>query len=93
MEVESLSDRAPEASELVIDLDLQGLAALLVTIEKAMESGRARLQLGGTGIAARGGGTVGPYPILVVTFPQPRDDARDGIPARAAPARLLEPAD
>jgi hypothetical protein len=88
MEGESMANRAAEAPELVIDLDLEGLAALLATIEEAMEKGRAQLPSGMSGITARGD-CVGLFPTVTVTFRKPRDGGRDDIPA---PAGLLEPA-
>jgi hypothetical protein len=90
MEFESMANRAAEAPELVIDLDLEGLAALLVTIEEAMEKGRAQLPSGVSGLTARGD-SVGLFPTVTVTFRQPRGGDRDDIPART-PAALLEPA-
>ncbi len=91
MEPESIPNRPADEPELVIDLDLQGLAALLATIQEAMAHGRAQLPLGASGITARGD-TVGLFPAVTITFRQPRDSGREDIPVRAAPAvhRLLE---
>jgi hypothetical protein len=57
-----------------------------------MAHGRAQLPLGASGITVRGE-TVGLFPAVTITFQQPRDSGREDIPARAAPARLLEPAE
>ena len=92
MEREFMSNRPADEPELFIHLDLDGLATLLAAIEEAMESGRARLPLGVSGITIRGR-TVGLFPGVTVTFQQPRDDAREDLPARAGPARLMEPAE
>lgn len=94
MELKSLPHRPAEEPELFVDLDLEGLAVLLATIEEAMEKGRAQLPSGVSGITARGD-TVGLFPTVTVTFHQPRGRARDDIPARAysAPRQLLEPAE
>ncbi len=92
MERKSQPDRPADEPELFIHLDLDGLAALLVTIEKAMETGRAQLPLGVSGIAARAD-TIGLFPNATITFQQSRDSGREDFPARSAPARLLEPAE
>jgi hypothetical protein len=92
MEPESIPNRPPGEPALFIHLDLNGLAALLATIQEAMESGRAQLPLGASGITARGE-TIGLFPNATITFQQSRDSGREDFPARAAPARLLEPAE
>jgi hypothetical protein len=91
MEPELIPNRPADDPALFIHLDLNGVAALLAAIQEAMESGRAQLPLGASGITARGD-AVGLFPAVTITFQQPRDSGREDIPVRAAPAvhRLLE---
>jgi hypothetical protein len=50
-----MPDKTPLDDELVIHLDLAGLAALMKAAEAAMATARGRLELGSGVIALRGG--------------------------------------
>lgn len=59
--------------ELLIDLDLAGLAALMKAIEAAMAGGRGQLDLGSDGGIKVRSGPSEPYSKLIVTFARPAD--------------------
>jgi hypothetical protein len=61
-----MTDKTESNDELVIRLDLEGLAALLKATESAIATGRGRLELGSCSISARSGSTS--YAGLTLTF-------------------------
>jgi len=86
-----MSDIAPE-KELVMHLDLAGLAALMKALEAAMAEGRGRLSLGGGGISVRTG-TFERFATVTLTFDTSDDGdppvRRDPRPAARTPALAL----
>ncbi|MEO7177966.1 MAG: hypothetical protein ABIW83_03910 [Allosphingosinicella sp.] len=64
----------PGGEELVIHLDLDGLAALLRAVEAALATGRGHLtceSAGGRGISATSGSSQA-FDLVTVTFDRPR---------------------
>jgi hypothetical protein len=68
MQLEFTADRTAEAPELFIHLDLEGFAALLKTVEAAMETGRGVLSAGTYGPGGTIIGTSSPHAFRHVTL-------------------------
>ena len=78
MELEFTADRASEAPELFIHLDVEGLAALLKAVEAAMLTGRGELGSGACGPAGTIVGTRSPHAFSRVTLTFDRPGPRRG---------------
>jgi hypothetical protein len=64
--------------QLLIHLDVEGLAALMKTVEAAMTDGRGQLALrGGGGMIASRSGSTDRFGKVVVTFAGPADPPDD----------------
>ena len=74
-----MTEAATGEAELFIDLDLDGLAALMKAVEAAMTNGSGRLSLrSGGGMTVAGSGSPDRFGEVIVTFadrPGPSDDA------------------